>query len=358
MSSTTPRIPSPLIGYTDHMLHLRARNYFPNLGTFLSLDPFEGTRSRPLSLNGYSYVEGNVPNWTDPTGKNPYCPGGDCEQSNNYAIINNSQSGWILIDGDGVALDPYARIAQMLFIVPAPLTGTGGANLAASGTSNVALVQSQTTMGPRQFYIGYNDILELTGYVNSFGNSTILAPLANPHWIYQDPYHLGQLTGASFRVASVTNGGVCAVGDSLFDAQWIANELQQLQNQVSTPAPTPTEDPCSQEEMRRRIEGKTVAQVVGIADIFPQQDTVDPSWVTLYASWMCREGSYGSAPAISWVRGVNKNTIYEGHTRFVASRVAQVIPVFEAQPFVDLVSRSRPSDWPMTITWEQVQWGY
>jgi RHS repeat-associated protein len=68
MSSTTPRIPSPLIGYTDHMLHLRARNYFPNLGTFLSLDPFEGTHSRPMSLNGYSYVEGNVPNWTDPSG--------------------------------------------------------------------------------------------------------------------------------------------------------------------------------------------------------------------------------------------------------------------------------------------------
>jgi hypothetical protein len=50
------------------MLHLRARNYFPNLGTFLSLDPFEGTRSRPMSLNGYSYVEGNVPNRTDPSG--------------------------------------------------------------------------------------------------------------------------------------------------------------------------------------------------------------------------------------------------------------------------------------------------
>jgi RHS repeat-associated protein len=63
-----PRIASPLIGYTDHILHLRARNYSPTLGVFTSLDPFEGTRSRPMSLNGYAYVEGNVPNWTDPSG--------------------------------------------------------------------------------------------------------------------------------------------------------------------------------------------------------------------------------------------------------------------------------------------------
>lgn len=40
----------------------RARYYAPNLGVFPSLDPFEGTTQRPMSLNGYSWVEGNVPN--------------------------------------------------------------------------------------------------------------------------------------------------------------------------------------------------------------------------------------------------------------------------------------------------------
>jgi RHS repeat-associated protein len=76
MSSTTPRIPSPLIGYTDHILHLRARNYFPNLGTFLSLDPFEGMMGRAMSLNGYGWVEGNTPNLIDPSG---LCPGVFCD---------------------------------------------------------------------------------------------------------------------------------------------------------------------------------------------------------------------------------------------------------------------------------------
>ena len=49
--------------------HHRARDYAPSLGVFPSLDPFEGLRDRPMSLNGYSWVEGSVPNRTDSTGK-------------------------------------------------------------------------------------------------------------------------------------------------------------------------------------------------------------------------------------------------------------------------------------------------
>ena len=56
--------------YTDAngLLYLRARHYNPTMGMMLSLDPFEGVTERPMSLNGYSYVEGNPVNWTDPSG--------------------------------------------------------------------------------------------------------------------------------------------------------------------------------------------------------------------------------------------------------------------------------------------------
>jgi len=57
--------------YTDPitgMVHLRARDYHPALGVFPALDPFEGIANRPMSLNGYSWVEGNVPNAVDPSG--------------------------------------------------------------------------------------------------------------------------------------------------------------------------------------------------------------------------------------------------------------------------------------------------
>jgi RHS repeat-associated protein len=53
------------------LLYLRARYYAPSKGVFTALDPFEGLQDRPMSLNGYSWVEGNVPNWIDPSGELP-----------------------------------------------------------------------------------------------------------------------------------------------------------------------------------------------------------------------------------------------------------------------------------------------
>ena len=41
------------------LVYLRARHYSPPLGIFTALDPFEGMAVRPMSLNGYLYVEGN-----------------------------------------------------------------------------------------------------------------------------------------------------------------------------------------------------------------------------------------------------------------------------------------------------------
>ncbi len=46
----------------------RARYMSPELGTFLSIDPFEGMASRPMSLNGYMYVEGDPVNMVDASG--------------------------------------------------------------------------------------------------------------------------------------------------------------------------------------------------------------------------------------------------------------------------------------------------
>jgi RHS repeat-associated protein len=51
-------------------VYLRARYYTPYLGVFPSLDPFEGTVQRPMSLNGYAWASGNVANRLDPSGQN------------------------------------------------------------------------------------------------------------------------------------------------------------------------------------------------------------------------------------------------------------------------------------------------
>ena len=49
-------------------IYLRARYMNPGMSSFLSLDPFEGVMNRPMSLNGYAWVEGNFPNYADPSG--------------------------------------------------------------------------------------------------------------------------------------------------------------------------------------------------------------------------------------------------------------------------------------------------
>jgi RHS repeat-associated protein len=48
--------------------YLRARYYNPEMGRFLSSDPFEGWLTDPLSLTNYPYVHGNPVNATDPSG--------------------------------------------------------------------------------------------------------------------------------------------------------------------------------------------------------------------------------------------------------------------------------------------------
>jgi RHS repeat-associated protein len=58
---------------SNGLVHLRARYYNPAVGIFPSLDPFEGMAGRPMSLNGYSWVEGNAVNAGDPSGLSSQC---------------------------------------------------------------------------------------------------------------------------------------------------------------------------------------------------------------------------------------------------------------------------------------------
>jgi RHS repeat-associated protein len=66
---------APSFGFTGEqtdangLLYLRARYAQVGTGTFLSKDPFEGFMQRAMSRNGYSYVEGNPVNYTDPSGQ-------------------------------------------------------------------------------------------------------------------------------------------------------------------------------------------------------------------------------------------------------------------------------------------------
>ena len=51
------------------LYHLRARYYEPNRGRFLTVDPFEGVLTRPISLNKYLYAHADPVNLSDPEGR-------------------------------------------------------------------------------------------------------------------------------------------------------------------------------------------------------------------------------------------------------------------------------------------------
>jgi RHS repeat-associated protein len=58
--------------YTNQgLVYLRSRMYSPATGRFLTKDSWQGDYNRPLSLNRWTYVEGNPVNNFDPTGQIP-----------------------------------------------------------------------------------------------------------------------------------------------------------------------------------------------------------------------------------------------------------------------------------------------
>ncbi|HEV8535001.1 MAG TPA: HNH/ENDO VII family nuclease [Candidatus Limnocylindria bacterium] len=67
-----------LFGYTGErqnpksdLVHLRARWYSPELGRFLTRDPFRGDRAHPGSLQPYAYAHDNPTSLVDPSGLDP-----------------------------------------------------------------------------------------------------------------------------------------------------------------------------------------------------------------------------------------------------------------------------------------------
>lgn len=50
------------------VVYLRARQYPPDIGRFVSADPVLGSLGMPRTLNRYAYVVNNPVTWIDPSG--------------------------------------------------------------------------------------------------------------------------------------------------------------------------------------------------------------------------------------------------------------------------------------------------
>jgi RHS repeat-associated protein len=106
-------------GYTgeftaDDMVYLRARQYTPGMGRFLTRDTWGGDANSPLSLNRWNYGDGNPINRTDPTGHVPSCgfTGYFSNASANYVdkYVNLAKTDWMnTYTAAGVAVQCWAQ---------------------------------------------------------------------------------------------------------------------------------------------------------------------------------------------------------------------------------------------------------
>lgn len=107
-----------MFGYTGEptdpngLVYLRNRYYSPQLGTFISQDPTEGSMNDPMSLNRYAYVQGNPINHTDPSGLSPVNVSGmnHLMQNNPLAFAQMMNTGMCL------QTDPCAGYAGQAYI--------------------------------------------------------------------------------------------------------------------------------------------------------------------------------------------------------------------------------------------------
>jgi hypothetical protein len=75
------------------LLYLRARYYQPEVGRFITRDPWTGKLSRPVTLNRYAYVRSNPANYIDPGGLEGWGPGGICPECHEAVSPYDPQFG-------------------------------------------------------------------------------------------------------------------------------------------------------------------------------------------------------------------------------------------------------------------------
>lgn len=90
--------------------HLRARDYDPKIGRFVSRDRFEGIRNNPLTLNPYLYANADPVNGVDPSGH--FGLGGMMAAMDIRSTLSNIQIDFGMNLFDGI-MDPNSVAKNM-----------------------------------------------------------------------------------------------------------------------------------------------------------------------------------------------------------------------------------------------------
>ncbi len=140
-SDTAKKDPNPYrycgeyLDLETNTYYLRARNYDPTTGRFLSEDTYTGKITDPLSLNLYTYCEGDPVNNTDPTG--------------HFVNVLIGAGVGAVVGGTIAAISQYATTGQVDWKRTAIAAGAGAITgaLAATGVGLVGQVVANAAVG-------------------------------------------------------------------------------------------------------------------------------------------------------------------------------------------------------------------
>jgi len=251
---------------TDLQFH-RARYYNPRLGGWVSLDPFEGMMDQAMSLNGYSWVSGNVTNKSDPTGmidwNNPIQPGGtifviepgDCLSCiaqeagvialgrggpqnpivgtayhsfiRNLVTLNNIQNPNLIIANQSLYIPPILLWEDVIHDIYA----TGRANQNTCRCSNV-LEQTVTEpfLSPS---LANGNYVTLGGYIEG-GSGQVQIGSATPAFVGSEVvYNFSTFQKMRFRISRISGDTTPAF--ATFVNGYVGNVSGFLPNLVNTP---------------------------------------------------------------------------------------------------------------------------
>jgi RHS repeat-associated protein len=198
-------------GYIN-LLHLRARWYAPETGTFLSRDPVE---SEPP----YLYVRGNPINLTDPSGRIPdHCKALNSAVAYEHCVLDyyNLEAAEKPLAGAGVTGSPGCFRGPIAYKAQGYFEGFGGFGIHLR--TGVEIVYDFATMERRGFWYGYGDseqhILQNDRGINDSFIGFGLSEYAGLILGFRSDRNILQYQGPSFYGApGVSTEGIGGVGE-------------------------------------------------------------------------------------------------------------------------------------------------
>ena len=170
------------------LVYLRARQYDPEIGRFVSADPFLGSPSRPQTLNRYVYVVNNPMRFIDPTGEAcslaPW-DWGSCA-SDAASAVGNAASAvgnwWDNLDPNWKTAIVFGALTVLVIVTAgaaAPLVGLAASGIVSTMISGALVAGTVSGLMYAGTQIATGQEVTLSGFFSNFATGAFLGAVGS-----------------------------------------------------------------------------------------------------------------------------------------------------------------------------------